>query len=59
MTVDRIVHTVAGTFILLSLALALSLCKDAPNWDARAAVDWWLDHEREAISPLPVALLKA
>ena len=41
-----------------SLARALSLCKDAPNWDARAAVDWWLDHECEAISPLPVALLK-
>jgi len=29
MTVDRIVHTVAGTFILLSLALARF---HSPNW---------------------------
>ncbi len=29
MTIDRIVHTVAGTFILLSLALAKY---HSPNW---------------------------
>jgi serine/threonine-protein kinase len=42
-----------------SLSAALSSCAAAAEWDAHAAVRWWLEHAPEAIAPLPSALLRA